>query len=81
MTDLATFEVQNFTGYRLVVANGEIDIVNAGDFRSALQHSASAGTEALIVCLAGIRYLDSNALAILMEVSRRFSVSRRQLRV
>ena len=79
MTAPATFAVQNCDGYRLIVATGEIDIGNAGDFKLALQDAAPAGMEALIVSLADVTYLDSNALAVLIEATRRFAVSRRQL--
>ena len=67
-----------FDGYRVIIAAGEIDISNAGEFRSALQRAAPAGSDALIISLAGITYLDSNALAVLIEVNRRFDVSRRR---
>jgi anti-anti-sigma factor len=81
VTELAKFDIKSFVGYLVIVATGEIDIGNAGDFRIALQNAAPAGSQALIVSLAGIRYLDSNALAVLIELSRRFAVSRRQLAV
>lgn len=81
MTELATFDVRTLDGYRVVVAAGEIDISNARDFRRALQDGAPAGTESLIVSLAAVTYMDSNALAVLLETSRRFGVSRRQMRI
>lgn len=79
MKGLANFDVRHFESYRLITAAGEIDIGNAGDFRLALQDAAPAGIEALIVSLADITYMDSNALAVLIEATRRFGVSRRQL--
>ena len=81
MTELATFDIRSFGGYRVMVATGEIDISNAVEFRSALQSAAPAGSDALIISLAGITYLDSNALAVLIEVNRRFEVSRRRFHV
>jgi anti-sigma B factor antagonist len=81
VTELATFDVRNLDGYRVVIAAGEIDISNARDFRRALQDAAPAKTEALIVSLSAVTYMDSNALAVLLETSRRFGVSRRQLRI
>ena len=81
MTDLATFDIRTFDGYRVIVATGEIDVSNAGQLRTALQSAAPVGSEALIVSLGDINYLDSNALAVLIEVSRRFDVSRRQFHV
>jgi anti-anti-sigma factor len=81
VTELATFDIRSFDGYRLVVASGEIDISNVGEFRTALQQAAPAGSEALIVSLACITYMDSNALAALIDVNRRFEVSRRQFHV
>ena len=81
MTELATFDVRESGGFRVVVAVGEIDISNAHEFRRALHDAAPAGTEALIISLAAITYMDSNAFAVLLETSRRFGVSRRELRI
>ena len=81
MTELATFDVRSFDGYCVVVAAGEIDISNASEFRRVLQDAAPAGSEALIVSVAAITYMDSSALAVLLEMSRRIGVSRRQLRI
>jgi|GEM_PF-1847441 len=81
MTNLATFVVQEFDGYRVFIAKGEIDIGNAAEFKTALQDAAPAGSEALIISLTDIKYLDSNALAVLIDVTRRFGVSRRQMGV
>ena len=78
MTDQATFVNRDASGFRVVEAHGEFDLSNAGDLRVALETSFE-GTDVLIVSLAGVSYLDSSALGVLIQASRRADMQRRKL--
>jgi anti-sigma B factor antagonist len=46
---------------------GELDLYNAGAVREALLGSAAEGPERLVVDLAGVEFIDSTTLGVLVE--------------
>jgi len=78
MTDLATFSTRDVKGVRVLEARGEFDIGNVGDLRTAIGENLD-GTDVLVFSLAGISYLDSSALAVLIQASRQATTQRRRL--
>ena len=80
MTDQGTFVTRDVRGFRVVDAHGEFDLSNAGDLRVALEDGYE-GTDVLIVSLTGVSYLDSSALAVLIQASRRADMQRRKLHI
>jgi anti-anti-sigma factor len=78
MTDLATFLTRQVNGIRIVEARGEFDIGNVGDLRTAIMNGLD-GTDVLIASLAGVSYLDSSALGVLIQQSQLAGTQRRKL--
>jgi anti-sigma B factor antagonist len=64
------FEVRIIGGVPVVSAAEEIDISNAGEFRSALQ-SAATGHPMIVADLSLTEYCDSSGLNVLVRALRR----------
>ena len=81
MTTRAEIAVEQ--GADLVVAEltGEVDMTNAAYVREELTAAVPNGARALIVDLSGTRYLDSAAIELLFELSRRLARRRQSLRL
>jgi anti-sigma B factor antagonist len=62
-----------FTGHRRVVVHltGDIDIASAGLLESALRALQMDGRPSVILDLAGVEFLDSTALGVLVRAHRR----------
>lgn len=78
MTDLATFVTRDVRGVRVVDARGEFDLGNVGDLRTAIKNGLE-GVDVLVVTLAGVSYLDSSALGVLIQTSQLAGTQRRKL--
>jgi anti-sigma B factor antagonist len=53
----------------LVVA-GEVDLANADELRAAVRRCADGGGDGVVIDLAGVSFMDSSGLAVLLEASR-----------
>jgi anti-anti-sigma factor len=61
--------------------SGEVDMSNAGYVREQLLASMPNDALALVLDISGTRYLDSAAIEVVFEVSRRLSRRRQDLRL
>jgi anti-anti-sigma factor len=61
--------------------SGEVDMSNAGYVREQLLASMPNDALALVLDITGCRYLDSAAIEVLFEVSRRLARRRQELRL
>lgn len=61
--------------------SGEIDMTNSGYLRDELLDSTPNDALALVIDISGCRYLDSAAIEVLFDVSRRLGRRRQQLRL
>jgi anti-anti-sigma factor len=68
---------------RTVVAHvsGEVDMTNAGYVREELLASVPNDALVLVIDLGGCRYLDSAAIEVVFDLSRRLGHRRQQLRL
>ncbi len=78
MTDQATFVNESRDGVPVLQARGEFDIGNVGDLAEALR-MAIEGADMLVVSLAGVGYLDSSAIGVLIRATRAASTQRRKI--
>jgi len=79
MSSVADIEL-NHEGDALVARlRGEVDMTNASFVREELTSAVGNETRALVVDLSETRYLDSSAIEVLFELSRRLSRRRQQL--
>jgi anti-sigma B factor antagonist len=76
-------EIQVEQDGRLVVAQlaGEVDMTNAAYVREELTAAVPNGARGLVVELSGTTYLDSAAIELLFELSRRLARRRQVLRL
>jgi anti-anti-sigma factor len=61
--------------------SGEIDLTNAGYLRDQLLDSTPNDALALVIDISGCRYLDSAAIEVLFDLSRRLARRRQELRL
>jgi anti-anti-sigma factor len=61
--------------------SGEIDMTNAAYLRDQLLDSTPNDALALVIDISGCRYLDSAAIEVLFELSRRLARRRQELRL
>lgn len=64
-------EVAESNGRVIVRLAGEIDLYNADIVRKTLVESAERGPERLVIDLAGVSFIDSTALGVLIEARTR----------
>ena len=76
-------EIQVEQGDNVVVASlaGEVDMTNAAYVREELTAAVPNGAVALVVDLSDTTYLDSAAIELLFELSRRLARRRQELRL
>lgn len=55
----------------VVTVSGDLDVSNAGEFRTALQHVIDDGAGLLVVDLTGVEFLDSTILGVMVGVHKR----------
>ena len=60
-------------GAIVVSLAGELDLYNAGEVREALLECVEEKPERLVVDLAGVRFIDSTALGVLIEARTRLA--------
>jgi anti-anti-sigma factor len=81
VTTHAEIAVERRTGSVLAHLGGEIDMTNATYVRDELIASVPNDVLALVVDLTGCRYLDSAAIEVLFDLSRRLQRRRQELRL
>lgn len=81
MSGGAAISVQD-TGEMLVATvAGELDMTNAAYVREELTSAVPDKAHALVIDLSEARYMDSAAIEVLFELSRRLAPRRQQLRL
>lgn len=80
MTDQAHFDAVSKDGCTILTVKGEIDILNAEELRAAMHSAVNEDPVAgLVVSLSGVSYFDSQTLEILVDFSKRLSLTRRRM--
>ncbi|MFH0241234.1 STAS domain-containing protein [Streptomyces sp. HK10] len=73
-TPLTLTDQRRSDGTPVLVAEGEIDMSNVGEFRTAVDRAATAGGGRLVVDLTAVDYLDSAGLAALFAHADRLEL-------
>ncbi len=81
MSTLADISIERHGGSVLARLSGEVDMTNAALVRDELLDAVPNDVIALIVDLEGCRYLDSAAIEVIFDLSRRVSRRRQELRL
>jgi len=81
VSSLADIALERRNGVVIASLSGEVDMTNAGFVRDELLAAVPNDAIALIVDLGGCRYLDSAAIEVVFDVSRRLDRRRQQLRL
>lgn len=81
MTTAADVAVERRDRAVVVHLSGEIDMTNAGYVGDELGRAVTGDASALVVNLTGARYLDSAAIELLFDLSRRLRRRRQELRI
>ncbi len=81
MTTLAEIEVERRGGTVVAQLNGEVDMTNASLVREELLAAIPNDVLALVVDLGQCRYLDSAAIEVIFDLSRRLGRRRQELRL
>ena len=63
-------------GARIAAVDGRVDSTNSHDFDAALQEGSGADTEALILDLAGVSFMSSAGLRVLLRMAKAFASPR-----
>lgn len=79
MKQLARIEVGDRDGAVVVGIEGDIDLSNAHEVRSALESATGPDATGLVVDLSQVGYLDSSGVAVLVGVARDLGVRRQRL--
>lgn len=58
---------------RILVGSGELDIATVGGLREPLDAAIDSGTRNFVIDLSDVRFLDSVALAVIVNAKRRLS--------
>jgi anti-anti-sigma factor len=77
----AEIAVERRGGSVVAHLGGEVDMTNAAYVREQLLDSMSNDALALVIDITGCRYLDSAAIEVLFDLSRRLARRRQELRV
>ncbi|MBA3261511.1 MAG: STAS domain-containing protein [Thermoleophilaceae bacterium] len=81
MTTLAEIDVERRGGTVLARLTGEVDMTNAAHVRDELLAAVPNDVLALVVDLEGCLYLDSAAIEVVFDISRRLQRRRQELRL
>jgi anti-sigma B factor antagonist len=81
VTSPAEIAVERRAGSVVAHLGGEIDMTNAGYVREQLLDSMPNDAIALVIDISGCRYLDSAAIEVLFDLSRRLGRRRQELRL
>ena len=79
MTDQAAFQIRETEQAVVIEVAGEIDILNATDFRAMLENAVTDHAGPVVLCLTAATYFDSQTLEILANLSKRISLLRRRM--
>ncbi|MFN8035452.1 MAG: STAS domain-containing protein [Acidimicrobiia bacterium] len=67
----AEFEVDDEGGVPVVSLRGEVDVASSPDLRDCLYRTIARGTERVVVDLAGLTFIDSSGLGVLVGALKR----------
>ena len=81
MTSPAEIVLDRRGGHVVARLSGEVDMSNAAYLREQLLASMPNDALALVLDISGTRYLDSAAIEVLFDVSRRLGRRRQELRL
>jgi len=81
MSSPAEITVERRGGSVVAHLNGEIDMTNAAYLREQLLDSMPNDALVLVIDISGCRYLDSAAIEVLFDLSRRLERRRQELRL
>jgi anti-anti-sigma factor len=81
VSTLAEIDVERQGGTVVARLAGEVDMTNAGHVRDELLVAVPNDVLALVVDLEGCRYLDSAAIEVVFDISRRLQRRRQELRL
>jgi anti-anti-sigma factor len=81
MNTLAEIEVERRGGTVVARLTGEVDMTNAAHVRDELLAAVPNDVLVLVVDLDGCRYLDSAAIEVVFDISRRLQRRRQELRL
>lgn len=81
MSTAADIALERDGGALIARLRGEVDMTNASFVREELTSAVPNDARALVVDLEGTRYLDSAAIEVLFELSRRLGRRRQELRL
>jgi anti-anti-sigma factor len=81
VTSPAEIALERRGGSVVAHLGGEIDMTNAGYVREQLLDSMPNDALALVIDISGCRYLDSAAIGVLFDISRRLGRRRQELRL
>ena len=81
MTTLAEIGIERHGGTVVARLSGEVDMTNAARIREQLLDAVPNDVLALVVDLADCRYLDSAAIEVIFDLSRRLVRRRQELRL
>jgi anti-sigma B factor antagonist len=65
----------------VIAPKGELDLAGAAAFRAVLQDAVDGATEALIVDLSDVAFIDSSGLAVIVEADEQMRREQRRLAV
>jgi anti-anti-sigma factor len=81
VTTLAEIAVERRDSTVIARLRGEVDMTNAGFVRDELLGAVPNDVLALVLDLEGCRYLDSAAIEVIFDLSRRLGRRRQELRL
>ena len=81
MTTVAEVAIERHAGMVVAQLSGEVDMTNAAYVREEIVESVPNDAHALIIDLGGCRYLDSAAIEVIFDLSRRLARRRQELRL
>ena len=81
MTTAAEIAIERHAGTVVAQLSGEVDMTNAAYVREEIVESVPNDAHALIIDLGGCRYLDSAAIEVIFDLSRRLARRRQELRL
>ncbi len=78
---LAGFEFEQRGGALVAAVEGEIDSSNASDLRLALADRLPSASDALVLDLTAVTYLDSAGVHLLFDLGRKLAARRQSIRL
>ena len=79
MSSLSRLQVEHRDDAVIVRVEGDIDLANAHEVRSALESAPAASSVGMVVDLSSTGYVDSSGVAVLVGVAQEFSVRRQRV--